>query len=512
MEQIIIRKKTGSGVLLNNYQTARGITRAEQICEKMGQDIVNISVQSATTIPLDIGDYADFFGRRYKINTPPVVVKANDRLFFYEIRMEGVQYDLIKVQVLDIDDLGASTGSFFSAMGDLKFFAELIIRNANRVYGDWELGDVITDTEHKLIDFTQQTCLQFLQNICIEYECYFVIEITGGKKMLHIKDKGDLLPDIFRYGRGRGLYSLERRVSSSNKTIVTRLFAYGSDRNIPSGYRGGSLRLKMPANEIYSEGQPYIEHTDAISEYGVFESTIILDHIYPTRVGVATPDPSTLFSFFDYGMDFDLNAYLLPGIEPKIHFRTGGLAGYEFSITSYHAPSKRFTINPYNASNGTIFPNQNIGISPGDEYVIIDISMPQSYIDDAEQRLFSEAKQYLEDNSKPFVQWVLQIDKNFIEAKVSYVPELHNYVNYFDLGKRIRVIDEDLGISEDVEISGFKRDILAPYRYEITLSDTAISRAKKMIAQTGKNTSVVVPVTQNPNAAPVTATWGNLFW
>ena len=44
--------------------------------------------------------------------------------------------------------------------------------------------------------------------------------------------------------------------------------------------------------------------------------------------------------------------------------------------------------------------------------------------------------------------------------------------NVFDVGDLIHVDDEALGISEDIRVQSFERDLLSPYDYKLTISDT----------------------------------------
>lgn len=509
MEQIVIQRKSGGELRLFSYNQVSGVTRAEQTCELMGQDLVNISLVSATIIPFAIGDYAELFGARYTLNYLPGMVKVNDRRFEYEIKLEGPQYDLIKVSYLDIDSTGFSTGTSFSLMGDLEDFAKLIIRNAERVYGagTWELATFPTGTETYNLTFTNETCLQALQNFCSTYDQHFDITGQYGAYKLHIRKNTAVMPDTFRYGRAKGLYTLERQTVSS-KNILTRLFAFGSERNIAPTYRNGSPRLKMPLAAIHSEGQPYIQ--SGITTYGIIEGSVMFDDIYPHRTGTVTAIDSSAatgaeLNFFDSSMPFDLEAkatngvdtlYMLNGIDPKLTFNTGNLAGYEFTITNYDHSTKKFTLQRYTDARGQDFPSANttaFRIQAGDQYVITDIQMPQTYIDAAEQELLTKAYQYLDDNSRPWVQYGLTVDENYIQSKadtglivvmIGGIPIVlpvtpGTIVNYFTLGNHMKVIDSDMGLDGNLQITAFTRDILRHYKYTLTLGEALVARLRK---------------------------------
>lgn len=44
--------------------------------------------------------------------------------------------------------------------------------------------------------------------------------------------------------------------------------------------------------------------------------------------------------------------------------------------------------------------------------------------------------------------------------------------NYFNLGDNVLVKDDDLGINRYIRITAFKRNILKPYQYMLSLAET----------------------------------------
>ncbi len=545
MEQVVVYKKDGSKIHLNKYDSGSGVVRAEQVCELLGQDVINISVKSASYITFDIGDFIDVFGYLYRLNAAPREMKFNDRSFEFELRFEGPQYDLIKVQYIDIDSTGFSTGTSFAIMAGLKSLADLIIRNANRVYGDhtWVLGDCPDMTEVQNFLFDNESCLQALQRLCEHYGYFYAIDrLSNGTHRLNIKEINDVLPDVFRYGWARGLYSLERR-PFANRSVITRLFAFGSTRNISPSYRVGSPRLKLPLNNILSEGVPAIQNDKAIAEFGIVEGTVMFDEVYPHRVGTVTAvDSNDINVFYDFQMPFDLlekaggnDKYLLTGIEPKIKFNSGNLAGYEFTISAYDKVNNRFKIITYTDQRGMQFPSKDTNafrIRVGDQYVITDINLPDSYIEIAEKELLSKAEKYLSDNSRPWVEYDLDTDEMYVKSKaettdfyvtgvsllpgiapsnVSASPADMGVVNYFKLGHYVKVIDEDLGLNGNLRITGWTRDVLRHYEYNLTLGESKVEQRKKSIRRAKLySTPATVGVTSAPVNAGASAAANNM--
>jgi len=503
MEQLIIYKRNGDKLNLYNR-----VDSAEQVKNFLGQDQVNIAVRSPEPLRFDIGDRITVFGEHYTINLLPKERKNNDREFEYNVTFEGVQYDLIKVQMLDIDDSGFSTGANFSLMADIEDYVKLVVRNLNRVYGagKWLIGDVKQNTEHLLIDFTNNNCLEALQNLCDQYSTHFQIEVVGNSYRLNVKNIDTVLPDTFEYGRHRGLYNLGR-TNVSAKNIVTRLYAFGGTTNIPGDYRGGAIRLKMPINVIYSEGQPYITDAGAVADYGVAEGAINFDEVYPRRTGTITQIDQDRLVFFDNTMPFDINQQLLPGLNPKINFKSGALAGYTFDAPVYDHTQKKFIINPYTDDRGFVFPsvdNNAFRMAVGDEYVIIDIKMPQSYITQAENELYTKAVDQLSIQSVPALQWELEIDGNFLKSK-EIVPG--QIINYFQTGYLLNVVDQDLKINGRSQVIGFTRSMLRPYEYKLTVSEQFVN--KRQIQRTFRG--IDIRLLEGLNMGRVTRAISNNF-
>lgn len=453
------------------------ISSAEQKRTLLGEDIVQMTVESVIPLTFSIGDSTKVFGRTYKLNALPTVTKKGKRSYSYYLTWEGNQYDLLTVQyLLDIDET-ESLYSDFSLTGDLRLFMQLLIHNLRRKYGERYILGTCPDTNTITDTFANENCLAVLQRLCGEdfYNKEFnLVEDESGTIIINVSDTvGQILGQTYYYGKGKGAYMLKRQ-TVSNKNILTRLYAFGSQKNLKSSYRGYSQRLKLPGIV-----RSFIDDETAISAYGLIEGTKIFEDIFPHRTGTVTSVGSTIFSFIDTGMDFDLNArdesdntlYLIPESSAKIHFNSGTLAGYEFEITAYNHQLREFTIKQITDERGQKFPDSEtmaFRIDVGDQYVILDIMMPQAYIDAAETELLTTAHTYLEQNCQPRVQYSLELDHMFLKDR--YAGQ--GIVNVYDLGDSVQITDTDIGVNKILRIRSFKRDLINVYKYTIDLDDT----------------------------------------
>lgn len=550
-----------------------------------GEDIVKVYFSSPSSIDVRIGDYTNVFGKRYTINTAPVIRKLSSNLYEYEIVFEGAIYNLSKVSFLDTDATGIHMAHEFYINANIDVFASVIQNNLDRVYGSgtWTvLAQGLRTDIVKNLSFSEVNCLNALKTICSEFDCEFEINSNVTQHSLTLRQQvGGGMAVNFQYGKGNGLYSLSRNIASANN-LTTRLYAFGSSKNIGANYRNYSTRLKLPGivsgtpdievnvdeielfesywrvygqtdalnvslqlkvdgntnwinygesmsgagfnagylsypaiivathvrvrawsvlgKYVYSDGtssgwdiqvhgDSYIDNPTAIAKYGVIERTIIFDEIFPEREGVVTSLGDNIYEFIDSAM-FDLNeldengdSKYMTGPDAKVSFRTGNLAGYEFVIGAYDTVSKKFSLNKYTDERTMEFPNPDSSafqISVGDKYVILDITMPQSYIEEAEQRLLTEAESWLNKYSNEQVVYELDVDELYVKEN-----ELS-----FSIGNSIGVTDTELGVNDQIRIVELRRNLVLEHSYTLKLSDS-IYISKTRQSQPGKIVSTV---------------------
>jgi hypothetical protein len=467
---------------MESRATATAITAAKQNWALNAEDTIAITVVSPFPQSYGIGDVITVFGRDYRLNRLPKVSKTGMQEYQYDLEFEGIQYDLMRV-TYDVNinttnnQLQDIQGD--SLTGDLKRFMEVLISNANRVFpGKWALGVCPeTDGDNTLTFSESDNCLSVLQTLCSEdkFGVEFEIERVNGVYVINIKKTiGQTLPFVLEYGKGKGLYSISREnVSSSN--IVTRLKVYGSTENITSKYRAD--RLCMYGKDKVSS---YIEKADAVAKYGIFEGRKNFD-IKPTFTGkVSSVVDGDVLSFIDTSFPFDINAknasgetlYLISGVSAKVHFNSGNLAGYEFEVHAYDHATHKFTLVKQTDDRGNVFPSETspaFQISKNDTYKVLDIAYSRDIEEAAEKKLAEEGNKYYDQNSQPKVQYSVNVTKAFIENKLALSDGI---TNVFAPGDYLPIKDDEIGVDKSIRIKSFTRNVLDPYDYSLTISDT----------------------------------------
>lgn len=434
--------------------------KSQQQCGIMREDIVTLSFSEPEFINFQIGDYAELFGATYQLNLPAEFTKVATRNFQFALTMEGPMYDLRKCVYLFLDANNIFTEAQFSLLGKPIDFLNLIIYNLNRLYpgAGWAVG-TCDDGAYQNLTFASQNCLEVLSTLAQTFLTEY--RIDGKKISLTIAQPVSGV--TLEYGKGQALTSVQQQnaATSSEVNVITRLYAYGSNKNIGSNYRNGAKYLRMAAGL-------YIEKN--VTKLGIFEAVIYFDgtaatpEIYPQRTGVVSAVISD-FSFTDADIDFDVNDQLIPGVTAQLTFNTGLLAGYTFDIATFDNATKTFVFNANTSDQTLVIPSDTLKPAVGDTYVLINILMPLAYVNDAEAQLLLNAQQYL--NNKGPAQLNFTVGCNPLWFKQTGTV--------LKLGYTYNLLSIDAGINRQIRLVDFTRNIRKPYLYtNLVLADRVI--------------------------------------
>ena len=82
--------------------------------------------------------------------------------------------------------------------------------------------------------------------------------------------------------------------------------------------------------------------------------------------------------------------------------------------------------------------------------------------------LAAAGEKYYTQNSQPKVQYALDIAEEFLKS----LSGSGTVANIVMVGDYVPIQDADIGVDKSVRVQAFSRDLLHPYRYSLTLSDT----------------------------------------
>ncbi|MDO4782569.1 MAG: phage tail protein [Capnocytophaga felis] len=423
----------------------------------MGEEIVTMTFSLKNYIHFQTGDTVEVYGNIYYLSTEPQVEKISSREFRYSLEFQGIKYELGKVQYLFPDAQNVLNLSEFHIMGTARTMLDLLVQNANRTGQGWSLG-TIDETEAKQLNFSGENCLAVLSKIAQEFKLEYWVD---GDKSIHLTERKSVSGYSFEYGKAKGLKSLTRQMLDGSN-IVTRLYAFGSEKNIAGDYRGGQSKLRMPV--------PYLEKNTDI--YGVIEGSQTFD-VFPHRLGTVTAvNPANPLQFTDSGMDFDLNErdahgtkYLINGVPVKVTFNTGQLAGYTFEVKQhgYNTATKTFTLLKNQDEKAIEVPSETLRPAVGDRYVLTDLIMPESYVTNAERELQQKAQQYLDENSRQRVIYAMTTDPIYFKAQNVNIA----------LGSTIRAVDTDFNLDDNLRVIRLTKDLQNPYNVQFEVAERA---------------------------------------
>ncbi len=409
----------------------------------IGEEKIYCSFVLETCFDFQLGDYILWRNKKFSILKSPPVKKSLSNKFEYSFELET---DLYKTA----DALYMFDGQTdFPLTGNLNTFANLLIENLNRNKGSeyYSLGTCPT-TETKNITLSNQDCLFALQKFSQEFNVEYTLSNDG--TTFNFVDKIGIDTElVFQFKVGLRNISRERLSDSNN--LVTKLYAFGSDRNISSDY--GSKKLKIDPLE------------KNIATFGSIEGVVNFDEVYPKREGtISSVDISDVLKFTDSSIDFNINDQLLSGVTAKVTFNTGYLAGYEFEIESFNNSTKEFSIISYEDENGLVLPNETLKPSATDKYVIHDIKMPEQDIEDAEELLLEKAQEYIDEYSVPNVVYTITPDYIY----------LRQHLIQLNVGDLITIQDDDFDISFSTRIVSITQSIANPYLYTIKVGNKSV--------------------------------------
>lgn len=423
--------------------------------KKQSEDIVRLNFTLVNYVELKIGDYITFAktGQIYILNKKPRLTES-PMDYRYECIFEGPLHELRKTKIFLSTQ--KATGGFytdyqFSLTGTAQTFLNFIVENLNRNSSGYVAG-AYKSTGTATIQFNNWNAFEAITEI--SNRLGFGWYLDG--KTLHFNDKTADSYLTFQVGRFSGFRDLVRsRVESEN--IETVVYGYGSSKNMPPRTVFDSDILTE--NRLCFDGvngESKLENN--VNLYGRIESIQEFEDIKPERIGAVSGISGTNI-FFDSSIDFDVNAQIINGVTPKINFISGKLTGINFTFV-FDYVNKKFTLDNYTDESGT-YPNNLLFPAVGDSYILVDIQMPQSYIDAAKIRLQQATQDYLTRQSKDLELFEGQPDDAFLQA---------NDIE-LNLGDYIRVVSSTFGIDNVYEIKELTQNINNVWQYVIKFGD-----------------------------------------
>lgn len=235
----------------------------------MGECFVSIDFKRQSPIDFEIGDYIMYRGERFELNYVPGKEKQARKDTYGEgftydgVKFNSLRDELSRAEFLDvvlhdnqlhyttlpkfpfyvetIDDLldriqanlneqiGDGRWKIFSRDKERSMQRGCTAEEWNAVYGDGTNNSA--SFESKSITIDTQKCWDALALVNTQWNINFVIR----GRNIYVGTAGVMTDGIFKYGLGKGLYKVDQN-ADSDQSIITRLRAYGSEKNLPDHY------------------------------------------------------------------------------------------------------------------------------------------------------------------------------------------------------------------------------------------------------------------------------------
>lgn len=344
-----------------------------------------------------------------------------------------------------------------------------------------------------------------------------------------------------------------------NNMAITRLMLPGFPNGagetdcgyVDKAYEG--YKLIVTSNDVYiespqkkiaglREGSVYIDGTDnEVTDYNVYpsiEDMTVEDlnkaGIYPVlddgdngklnQVAKSSKIEDNGDSDYNTGqasetfvwikdLGFNIWDYRTGSETPNIYLKSGRCVGRTFDIKNCIRDGNKYKLTIIRESDNDevniLYPNSQSPIAGGDEFVILNIKMPDVYYKAASQRLLKYALLYLKENDKTKFSYTPVVDNLWIARQHDATLDAKSIYTNIKEGDRMEIGEaSDLGIASSIFISNLKitesEDSLIPL-VEISLQDdkkaVSVNRSvgqlpTMMDASTGEGTSSTILLNQ----------------
>lgn len=479
--EIQIKAKDGSNrVLIPVEEGAKGVFSL------MNSDYISLPFSSLEKINFRLGDYADLTGildesmggkmaKIYEIvDKPQPQYNEDSGTFDYTLKMDAYYWKW-KNKILKYTPESTGKEASFSLTASLSVHLDIVIRNLKALgyrYNNTDFIYVIDPTvENKAVSVNYENTnildALFLLASKEHYNCDCWVtdnEIHFGRNEFGdaVKIEQDVEAQTISYTESQGKYA-------------TRIYAFGSTRNLPENYRptdesmvvNGVVqkRLMMPVDTPYIDAYPGMTTEEAVEDIVVFED------VYPRRIGTmsevksgereienpdGTKEKTLYYRYKDSGLIFK-NEYLLPG-QLEIIFQSGNLNGMKFGVKfnpdDKKEPEQLWEIIP-NEEYGRKLPDDVLAPGNNDKYILqgFNIQMVSDlYIPEAEQELKERAEKYVKITKNNDGTFPVTLRSDWVyEDKVRRSFSFGQRVNlvskaYFPEGRQSRIIGWELNL------------------------------------------------------------------
>ena len=318
----------------------------------MKEDYIMLKFSLENPIYFKLGSYVECnFGLFEVCDLQKPAFNTNTAGYDYELRLDAYYWKW-KNKIFKYTPETAGQEASWNLTAPLDVQVGIVLRNLKALGYAYKGQDFVfsidstVENKSQLMSYDNINILDACFEMAKKWDC----ECWVTENIIHFGrcESGDAVD--FEIGKN----VQEMSQSESQSTYATRIYAFGSTRNIPADYRpidetvvvNGVVQRRL----MLPEGTPYIDaYPDMTTEEAV-EQVVIFDEVYPRRTGImsdvttievtdkvenedgtTTEEKWNAYRFRDTGVNFS-EKYILPGQELRIRFASGLLNGLEFAV------------------------------------------------------------------------------------------------------------------------------------------------------------------------------------
>ena len=441
----------------------------------MGEHFIQLNFALAEPVLFTLGMYVIHEGIKYEITEiQKPVININTGGYEYRLKLDAY-YRKWKNKIFKYTPENAASETDWALTASLSVHASIVVRNLtalgytyNGTAFEVSIDSSVT-SDARYIPYSNQRILDALTAMAEAFDCEWWVT-----------------DNIIHFGKCEygSPVNLEMGVNVQNMTrseskadYFTRLYVFGSDRNIPSNYRESSSgvtvngivqkRLMLPV------GTPYIDADVNQTQDESIEGVVFFDDVYPKTTCAITDvttytdtadnedGTTTIQTFyrikqnrFNFSQD-----YILEGKELRIVFESGKLSGMDFGVAfnplgvaekddsdNWNPEAQLFEII-INSDYGRELPDNVLYPEVGDTFVLYGWDSTKieelGLVSDAEQELYQRGLDYIQKTKiDPSTYNVTVMSDNAFDGLVLEMGDRVNLINqgFFENGRVSRVI------------------------------------------------------------------------
>ena len=480
---------------------------AKRKCQLMQEDYITLPFSLDKPINFGLGTYVDIDAGLFEvIDLQKPTYNNTTGGYDYQLRLDAYYWKWKNKIFKFTPEVGGQEASW-SLTASLDVHLDIFLKNLKALGytyrgSEFEFSiDATVENKAMSMTYSNMNMIDALSAMAESWECEWWIT-----------------DNIIHFGRCEygtsvdfeiGVNVAEMTSSASQDTYATRLYVFGSDKNLPSDYRpidenvvvNGVVqkRLMLPV------GTPYIDAYEWMSEEEAIEDVVVFDEIFPKFDGnvsaVITYDSSvenedgtttteTFYRFQDDGILFSKD-YILEGQELRAKFTSGQLNGMEFGLVfnPKNLPEKfnngdiiteaQLYEVVANEDYGRKLPDATLHPQVGDSYVLIGWDSTKiadlGLVDKAEKELLAKGQELLAKrkidpntyNCKMFSDYMYGLDEEGNQD--------NRFAKHFDIGDKVKLINSAyFNDGRESRIIGYEYNLDYPFDNPVyTVGETA---------------------------------------